>query len=227
MKISMPGRLVLLNGFIGLSAVLAIYAQQLGHSQVFAICKPLTTILVIAVVLFFGRRSPEPYFYSSLFALLFCLAGDVFLLKESRFLYGLASFLVAHLLFAYSFTTLDGWKFYKMPIIILLVIGFGFYGFMYPDLGKLAIPVAVYVLVILLMSWQGLNLYLWKKYPVFWWIGLGVVLFLISDSLLAVNKFTYAFSWSGIPILTTYWLSIAILANAGHFLDQSKDNMPG
>ncbi len=48
----------------------------------------------------------------------------------------------------------------------------------------------------------------------FAYVGIAVVLFLISDSIIALNKSQYAFQLSGVLILSTYWLSISLLANS-------------
>jgi uncharacterized membrane protein YhhN len=145
---------------------------------------------------------------------MFCLIGDVFLLDTGNFAFGLASFLFAHILFTLAFISLDKLKRYLKPLGILFAIGLGYFLVLYPNLGDLALPVFLYFLFIVVMCWQGISLYIWKKDLAYKLIAIGVVLFLISDSILALNKFVMSFELSGFMVLTTYWLAVALLANA-------------
>ena len=57
------------------------------------------------------------------------------------------------------------------------------------------------------MSWQGWAMTLNQKLKQHRFLGL-VVSLLFSDALIAINKFSYNFSFSGALILSSYWLSI-------------------
>lgn len=154
------------------------------------------------------------YWSLTVAGLLLCLIGDVFLLDGENFVFGLASFLIAHILFTVSFVSLDKFKRYLKPLGVLLAIGLGYFWVLYPKLGDLALPVFLYFLFIVVMCWQGISLYIWKKELPYKLIAIGVVLFLLSDSILALNKFVVPFQLSGFMILTTYWLAVSLLANA-------------
>jgi uncharacterized membrane protein YhhN len=141
-----------------------------------------------------------------------CLLGDIFLLKDAYFVYGLGSFLVGHLLFVYAFTALGGFKTDLAPLLIFTSIGLAFYLFLLPSLGPFSVPVAVYMSVIVLMAWQGVNLVLWRSTAATKCIGVAAVLFMISDSVIAFNKFLMPFDTSSAIVLPTYWLSIGLLS---------------
>ncbi|TVZ08959.1 putative membrane protein YhhN [Cellulophaga sp. RHA_52] len=212
----------ILNVAILISAFAAIYSQYVKNLELYNYLKPLTTILIIAVVVVFGKRKPKKYFITVLTALLFCLLGDTLLLNNNYFIYGLASFLVAHILFAYSFISLNGINLNIRPLVVLLTTGIAYYSFIYKGLGELVIVVGVYILFILFMCWQGINLYIKHKGGVFLAIAIAVSLFLISDAILAYNKFVQAFNYSGVLILLTYWLAIGIIANSTMYLKNTK-----
>src|SRR5512137_2816097 len=90
---------------VAASAACAIVAAYRGNQRGVFLFKPLTTTLVIASALWVFAPSDAQYQDWILLGLLFSLAGDVFLmLGERRFLLGLASFLVAHLVYARAFT---------------------------------------------------------------------------------------------------------------------------
>ncbi|MEO1515386.1 MAG: lysoplasmalogenase [Bacteroidota bacterium] len=221
MKYVPKGSPVLFNALIGLSALLAIYLRQSGSDELFAIAKPTTTILVIILAALWGDRNQPRYYYGLLVALVFCLAGDVLLLEESRFVFGLGAFLLGHSIFAYCFASFKGIFWDKSPLFVLLPFGMAYYVFLYPGLGKMAIPVAVYFVFILFMCWQGLCLYLWRREAAFRAVALGCVLFVASDAVIGLNKFYQPFEWAGMVILSTYWLAIALLANSSYLLRKS------
>jgi hypothetical protein len=48
------------------------------------------------------------------------------------------------------------------------------------------------------------------------------LLFMFSDSMIAVSKFKMPFAYASALILSTYWLSIGLLANAGYQIISEK-----
>ncbi len=197
---------------IGISAGLAIWFDWTGQWALYCLFKPLTTCLVITVPLVYGKKSIPRYRNLITLALIFCLAGDIFLLFDTYFVAGLVAFLLAHILFTVAFISFQGMHFFYKPLAGLLVFGISFYAFLWPHLGDLLLPVAVYVGVLLFMCWQGIGWYLAQRSRASVYVATAVVLFVLSDALLAVNKFVYAFKASGIFVLTTYWVSVALIA---------------
>jgi uncharacterized membrane protein YhhN len=96
------------------------------------------------------------------------------------------------------------------------VIGGVIFFWLKPDLGDFMVPVLFYVLVITSMAWQGIGLYLRNKAKAYAWIAWAVLFFMLSDTLLAINKFKAPFDYASVLILGTYWLSIALIANAAY-----------
>ncbi|MCY7327694.1 MAG: lysoplasmalogenase, partial [Saprospiraceae bacterium] len=85
MKRSMLSFAVLIAG-IG-----AIAASQQGDFSTYKILKPLTTVLIIIIALFSFNRENKIYNKYIIIALIFCLTGDIFLLKSDYFLCGLVA----------------------------------------------------------------------------------------------------------------------------------------
>lgn len=202
-----------LNYLIAVCAITAIAANVLHLKLAFVILKPLTTILIILLLFLYRADNASKVVTITAIALIACLVGDVFLLEEKYFVYGLSAFLLAHLLFIFVFLKLSRGRFYLLPLIILLIFGGISYSQLFPQLGELAIPVAVYTACILLMCWQGVSVYLSRPDQVGRGIAIAAVLFVFSDSIISVNKFLYPFELSTVVILLTYWASIAIIAN--------------
>lgn len=210
----------ILNALIFLSAGIAIFFDY-QNSSWFFLFKPLTTVLVILIPVM--TKTMDKMFRRLLIvALGFCLLGDVLLMKPDYFVYGLGAFLIAHLIFAKGFIGVQGFQESQIVFLVLLLIGVGLYFWLYPDLGGLKYPVAAYVLVILFMVWQAIGLYLKNKTITGGLIALGALFFMFSDSLIAVDKFKNPFEFSGLLILSTYWLAITLIANSVRQLEKKS-----
>jgi uncharacterized membrane protein YhhN len=134
-------------------------------------------------------------------AVLFCCGGDTFLMLQhinsSFFIFGLVSFLIAHVLYTLSYRNhahetdeneLQGIQKIRFAFPIVLA-GTGLIIVLYPVLGDLRFPVIVYALILVIMVLNALFRYGRTTYKSFWMVFTGAVLFMVSDALLAVNRF--------------------------------------
>ena len=197
-----------------ISAIIAIVLDGIG-SVGFFVFKPLTTILILLLPTLYQDSEAKIYVKSIVFGLVFCLFGDAFLLFNSYFLFGLGSFLIGHLFFLYAFVKRQGWQKRYGIGLFLVILAIGICWLIQDKLNTLLIPVLLYMLVIVLMSWQGWGLALNSKTKNLRSLGLGVSLFMFSDTLIAFDKFYIPFSYSGLLILATYWIAIYIIALSG------------
>lgn len=145
-------------------------------------------------------------------ALGFSVTGDILLmfvrLSEWYFISGLVAFLMAHICYLILFfkqrNTLNK-PYVGIAILYIYSLVFGYY--IYNSLGDMTIPVTGYEIVILLMASASLlrkgavNNVSYKH------VAIGAVFFLISDSILALNKFHSPIPLSGIWIMITYALA--------------------
>ena len=90
------------------------------------------------------------------------------------------------------------------------------------NLGQLLIPVILYIICIVIMAWQALNLYFLNSNKVYRLVAVGAILFLISDAVLAYNMFVIKFSFSEIIILSTYWAAICFIALSALYIPINK-----
>ncbi|WP_431174231.1 lysoplasmalogenase [Flagellimonas flava] len=203
-----------INLLIFCSACAAIFADYMSWEMLYRILKPLTTVLVISLLFFAKNPSLIKFKNIMVAALIFCLLGDILLLKDEFFVFGLGSFLIAHLLLTYGFVVLEGFHFRLTSGLLFLGLGLSIFFWLKPDLGNLEFPVAIYILAICCMAWQGFGLWFKKRIMAYTLIAIAVFLFMFSDTMIAVNKFKSPFPLSGVVILSTYWMSIALIANA-------------
>ncbi|SMC42135.1 lysoplasmalogenase [Cellulophaga tyrosinoxydans] len=148
---------------ITLSVVIAIIAVYTDNKMLHYIFKPVSTLLIILIPILFAKSNLGRYKNSILIGLVCCLVGDILLMFDSYFIFGLVSFLIGHAFFIYSFSIINGFAFKIKTLIPLLIIaGFVFIN-LKDHLGELLIPVLLYITCIVLMAWQAINLYVWKK----------------------------------------------------------------
>ncbi|MDR3419542.1 MAG: lysoplasmalogenase [Nevskia sp.] len=196
----------------GLLAIAADWEER--RHRAFYLLKPLTTALILAGTLAATPVADADYRWRVAAALLLSLAGDACLMFEGGrwFAAGLASFLLAHLLFVAAF--LKGVAPAVPPAWTLLPVayGLGLCGWLLPRAGSLRIPVALYCLVLLGMALAAaLRLRaLGGRGPE---LALaGALCFVASDSLLALRKFGGPYRGAQALILSSYWLAIGLIA---------------
>jgi uncharacterized membrane protein YhhN len=172
---------------------------------------PLRTILKTASIgtlailplTYLGTTGANPLFILSL-ALALSALGDLLLaLKDQQrfFLYGLGTFLAAHVAYLAAFLPHaqmpEGWA--LIAIVATLAAASAFLAVLIPRLGKMKLPVIGYFTIIMAMTAAA-----WSIPGASWLLGAGAVIFAISDSLIAVRKFLNPFPGINIAVWTTY-----------------------
>jgi uncharacterized membrane protein YhhN len=199
-------------------AVLEIVSQILNLPSFHFVAKPLLVIFLAA----YYHQSVFSINKIFLFALVFCWLGDVFLMfdyyGELFFMAGLGSFLSAHLFLIFSYRQLSfsndelkGTQRVRLSFPIILA-GSGLVVILYPRLGELKMPVIIYALVLSLMVIQSIFRLGRTSLKSFWLVFLGAAFFMLSDSLLAINKFYQPFSFAGVWVMITYIVAIYLIA---------------
>jgi uncharacterized membrane protein YhhN len=201
--------------FYFLSGLLYIILQDRSSFITGLVMKAL--IIPILLILFIvNLRSNLNRLHSLMFAaLFFSWAGDVILEFSGRngelFIPGLGCFLLAHVMYLTVFFITPGKNviFNKRIYLLIpvLIYGTGLVYFLYNDLAEMRIPVILYAAVILTMLAGAINRIEKVNRKSYLMVLAGAILFLISDSALAINKFSYRFESSDIVIMSTYVLA--------------------
>jgi len=178
------------------------------------IFKPLTTILILAVALVPGTFRTDPYARAIGLGLLCSLAGDVWLmLPGNRFLYGLISFLLAHLFYIFAF--LNGAPAYGFPwpVFPLAIIGLLILAYLWPALAAgLKAAVGLYVAVIVAMVTLAASRAMARVSMDTLSAAIGALLFLASDAMLAIDRFRRPFRLSQAAVLGSYFAGQWLIA---------------
>ena len=179
---------------------------------------PALALYFLAEIHFFEKCKLNKKATLILIALIFAWFGDLFLMwtnvNPNFFIVGLGSFLVMQLFYIFIFkpfkiNTLKE-NIYTNSFIILF--GISTFSYLYNTLGTLKTPVFFYFLAILTMVLSAVSMYAREAIAgkiVHW----GAILFMISDSLIAINKFKFDIPYSGFLIMSTYILAQWLIIN--------------
>lgn len=216
----MQGRIGMLMALMLQSAALATATSALGLTEWHWLFKPLT--MAIAIILIAtseystsargtsGSKTPWVLLMAALGG---SLAGDVFLMFPGFFIPGLVSFLVAHLFYVALFKSGQTWFPHRGALATTLGIGVAMYAFLWTGglPPALRAPVAAYVLVIALMAAQAIGRATVLRDAPSLWVAIGAGFFMLSDSLLATNRFMTPLSMAQVWVLATYYAAQALI----------------
>ncbi|HMK26685.1 MAG TPA: lysoplasmalogenase [Chitinophagaceae bacterium] len=188
--------------------------RQFNNGQLEYYFKPL--LIAVLAVYFISQTSRVATNLKKwiLLALFFSWAGDVLLMFEPKdkmfFLLGLSSFLLAHIFYIVFFHFVRvGERVKGNPwLLVVVVIYYAILiNFLSPYLAEMKIPVLVYGIVISFMFMLAMHMLFIKNNAAGKWMMFGALLFVVSDSVLAINKFYQSFEAAGILIMLTYGLA--------------------
>lgn len=198
-------------------AVLLLIAIVLEIEVLQFICKPLITLTL--AIFYRSAVDQEHRSPAVMLALLFSFIGDVLLMLQGRgelyFMLGLGSFLFAQMFYIFSYRqhrnpaqadALQGVQRMRLAFPILLA-GTGLIVILYPVLGELKIPVLLYSSVLVLMVLHALFRFGRTGVQSFWLVFGGALLFMISDSMIAIHKFLTPIPAPGLLIMSTYMMA--------------------
>lgn len=200
--------------FIGLIAVATVVDMYLGqqHPSLRLFSKPVLMPIIMA---FYAMSASLSSIHARLFlsALFFSWLGDIFLLFEANngiyFILGLSAFLTAHILYIIYFSKIQSNTisfFRKRPVMFLAVVAYvvELLYLLWPQLGPMKLPVLIYALVIGSMLIMALWQYGKLPRSIALLFIIGAMLFVLSDSALALNRFYQPHPYSGILVMSTY-----------------------
>lgn len=217
--------LVALSGTVAILAFTGVLPAVLTF-----VFKPLTTLLIIVFAWSRGAGAGKQRHLVRL-GLILSLAGDVFLLwPKEGFLPGLVAFLLAHLAYIAAFCVPVRLAARPSVFVGCALVAAAILWALWPGVpGALRAPVVAYVVCLATMAAQALVW--WRSSvaghatdaPLARAAAIGGVLFMMSDSLLAINKFGAPLPLSSLWILLTYWLAQWCIASALHPLEQTRE----
>ncbi|MEZ2298766.1 lysoplasmalogenase family protein [Variovorax sp. RCC_210] len=214
----LQGRLSVTEVLLVEAAALATASAALGLAELHHVCKPLALLIAI----FFAARRAVAHGGVHAFdgllltGLVASLAGDVLLMGSAKlFVPGLVCFLLAHLAYIALFRIGVGLFPRRGALATTLLIGVGMYAFLWHGGLPVAlrIPVGVYVLVIACMAAQAIGraAVLRGRDAGAAWVAVGACFFMLSDALLATNRFVSPLPLASLWVLGTYYAAQVLI----------------
>lgn len=202
-----------------LIAATEVFAEYSDHTYLRYATKPLLMLVLIAFYRSSLATPPSRLNNMMMLALGFSWVGDVALMftnfNENFFLVGLMGFLFAHILYIYLFRYTESSYSHIFPknwwVVVPLLAYFAVLLYwLVPSIQSnplhkpFLIPVLVYALTIGTMVVFALNRYGRVNASSFAWVFTGALLFMISDSIIAINKFVAPFDLAPVFIMVLY-----------------------
>ena len=198
-----------------IAAVADVYAIITGNETLETYAKPLLLTL-LAVVYLVSANKPVFWYVLGMF---FCFVGDVLLMFKGAnfFMYGLAAFLLGHIVYikiTVGFLPKD-LTVKMITSAFPFVVFFGVLMYLiYPNLGEMLLPVLVYGVTISTFGSVAFLNYRGEKSTENLWLFIGAIIFILSDSLIALNKFYEPNELYGVTIMVTYILAQFLICKA-------------
>jgi uncharacterized membrane protein YhhN len=204
---------IILHLLFAVIVVVELTGRFMDRIQLEYMVKPL--IMIWIAIYFLLSKQKKQFTVPVLIAFFFSWVGDNFLMfsenNELFFFAGVGGFFVAQLTYIYTFATFSEVNVRgpiqknRLLIIPFLVYVAGIYLLLFPELEGLMKPIIlVYALSLMGMSMMALNRKGRVGQASFRLVFVGSLLFLISDSMIALNKFYLEFTLAGFWIMITY-----------------------
>lgn len=224
----------LLSALLLFTAGFHLYGVGVDNPLLIQATKPLLMPLLAIYFWVSSREVEKGARVGILLALIFSWLGDSLLLYQAKneiyFLLGLGAFLVAQVMYALHFyrlrlPTKEGMDWRTRFSVSLLIVFYVFINYTFWNfLGDLRIPVLIYGACLIGMVVMATIRKNRTNETSFSLIFFGAMLFMLSDCMLAVNKFVGAFSMASFWIMVTY-IAAQILIVQGvlaHFRKEEK-----
>lgn len=192
-----------------------ILSGILGSTFLHMVCKPMI-MLTLGIYYLYHSSHRSIIVWLAIF---FSFAGDILLMFEAQqpifFMLGLSAFLLAHIFYVIAYrqhqdesddNALKGIQKIRFAFPIVLA-GTGLIVVLYPSLGDLKLPVVIYALVLIIMVLNAVFRYGRTSSTSFGLVFGGSLLFMMSDALLAINKFFEPVASADFWIMSAYILA--------------------
>jgi uncharacterized membrane protein YhhN len=180
-----------------------------GQREIETLAKPAFMVLLIALA-WLLHADVVSYGQFLLAGLVLSLVGDVLLLGDSdvHFLGGLIAFLLGHLAYIAAFRRVPGdGPIWPGVLLVVLVVGLVMWVRLLPRLRsdwREGAPLVLYAVIIGAMAALAWATGLWV-------VGLGATLFLVSDTVLAYQRFVGDLPHGRLVVMVTYHLAQVLI----------------
>jgi len=201
--------IAVLIGIMGITYIFFIPSDPVSTKIIF---KLIPMLLIILFTLLQPIGQSKQYKTLILIGLTVCMLADGLIYW---FIVGLITFLIGHIWYIFAFRQIRHASIPKWAIALLLIYGLAMVIWLAGTLWSqgetlLAFAVIIYIAVILMMGWNAFQTA--NKFAV-----IGALLFIFSDSILAINKFIVDIPFSDALIMISYYGAQFMFALSIHY----------
>lgn len=200
----------------GVSVGAAIAVHFLANSLLPWIFTPLATLLLLVIAFANCRAHKDSYSLWIAVGLTFSLAGDVLLLRpEDFFTLGLSAFLLTHIAYLFAFTRDTRFPARLGVWVLYLLFAACCYFLLFSRLpAALRLPVAIYSVFLLSMAAQAMGRSFLLRSKAARFAAIGALLFVLSDGLLAFDRFYTPLRFAPLLVLLPYYAGQWLIASS-------------
>jgi uncharacterized membrane protein YhhN len=203
---------VLVAVLMGSVTILVRYAPP-DYPALDRVTKPLTTLLILVIALLPGTFFSDRYAAAICLGLIFSTIGDYLLLPPERFLRGMGSFLLALSCYAVAFFEGMDSDAFVWTGVVLMLVGQGLLATLRGGLrGSMRVAVGAYMVAMVFMVALAIGLAVVSPSTGTLAAAAGALLLLVSDSLLAIDRFGRPFHLAHLAVLGTYYVGQLLIA---------------
>ncbi|NOI83092.1 lysoplasmalogenase [Vibrio tubiashii] len=196
---------------ITLTCAIHVWSINQSNRWIFYLSKP-TPIFLMSVIVFGSQHAQSTYALWIGVGLILSCIGDIFLMHpKDKFIQGLSVFLLAHFAYSIAFFSAVDMQTNVWILLTLLAIGTLVYLLLLPNLGRWKLPIAVYSLGILMMAWGTIEHWNSSLGSGAGYAVLGAFIFIVSDVVLAVDRFRSHSAYSRHVVMITYYTAQTLL----------------
>jgi len=199
-----------------IGSFIAILVHFIPVTGLFYVSTLLASILIMGIAFANWRAHRDSYPFWITIGLLFSLGGDIALLQADRyFLLGLAAFLLTHLTYLVAFTRDARFPAHFSSWLFYLAVVSAIYIFLFANFPQgLKLPVAVYSVFLASMAAQATSRSLTLRTTSARLAAIGGLFFMLSDTLLAFDRFHAPLFLAPVLILIPYYLGQLLIASS-------------
>lgn len=224
---------LLFSVFYFILVIAVISVKLIGQDDLENFLKPLLMLTLMLWYAVDSKTCTVKMSWLFMFALFFSFLGDVFLMPFfDIFILGLVFFLISHILYIWVFFSGSSkgiWTTLKQSPIFLIGVLSAYFGLLLILMPKvylldslvlmIAIPIYASVLLLMVLSTFTYSRAYFYNYGKL--VMLGGLLFLVSDGILAINKFAIEVPYDPIWVMGNYTLAQWMLVY-GYIKSQKK-----
>nr|XP_019531940.2 lysoplasmalogenase-like protein TMEM86A isoform X2 [Aedes albopictus] len=202
-KVAAPRMILFVITFILYFSLIGLTERRTVESTVLK-CLPIVSLWIFVLLTGFELKKSNRYKQLILVGLIFSCSGDI-LLNYELFEAGMAGFGVAQIFYisAFGFHPVRPW--FGLPLYGLGAAAVALMFNNLPTIIKICLP--IYGILLLTMCWRSLARIDSAKNILRMACGLGSVLFVISDSIIAFDKFYSPINNAQFAIMVTYYVA--------------------